>query len=151
MMPCAPTRKWWSMRLCPSSPELDPRPPGHTSVADRSSSHVEFNVDAQRKMMRAVYTVVCSVTASSTRTPPARLRSRSYKTSVTIANGLSVSRPVAIAAGNVEDCVLKYPPYGHPSQQALRYWQGERPGSGRVRVAVRPGVIRRPPPDRPLG
>src|SRR5712691_7047109 len=125
------------MRLCPSSPELLPRPPGHTSIADRSSSQVEFNVDAQRKMMRAVYSAVCMLTASSTRTPVARFLSRSYKTSVTIANGLSVKRPVATAAGNVDDCVLKYPPKGQPSQQALRYWHFVRPGSGCVRFAVR--------------
>src|SRR5256886_8236271 len=98
------------MRLCPSSPELDPSPPGHTSVAERSSNHVEFNADAHRKMTRAVYSVVWPATASSTRTPVARCLSRSYRISVTIANGLSVSRPVAIAGGNVEDCVLKYPP-----------------------------------------
>src|SRR3989442_2909272 len=69
------------------------------------------------------------LTASSTRTPVARFLSRSYKTSVTIANGLSVKRPVATAAGNVDDCVLKYPPKGQPSQQALRYWHFVRPGS----------------------
>src|SRR2546430_8239763 len=104
------------MRLCPSSPELDPSPPGHTSVAERSSNHVEFNADAHRKMTRAVYSVVWPATASSTRTPVARCLSRSYRISVTIANGLSVSRPVAIAGGNVEDFVLKYPAYGQPSQ-----------------------------------
>ena len=37
----------------------------------------------------------------------ARFLFRSYRTSVTMANGLRVSRPVAIAGGNVEDCVLK--------------------------------------------
>jgi len=43
------------------------------------------------------------VIASSTRTPDARLRSRSYNTSLTIANGLSVSLPVSTAAGSVDD------------------------------------------------
>ena len=68
-------RKWWSIRLWPSSPELLPSPPGHTSVAERMSSHVELSVDAQRKMTFAV--VVGDLrrsTASSTRTPVARLR-----------------------------------------------------------------------------
>ena len=101
-------------------------------------------------MIRAVYSVVWPATASSTRTPVARFLWRSYTISVTIANGLSVSRPVAMAGGNVEDCVLKYPPYGQPSQQALRYWQGARPVSGFVRFAVRPGMMRRRPPKRPL-
>jgi hypothetical protein len=36
------------MRLCPSSPELLPNPPGHTSVAERISNHVELSVLAQR-------------------------------------------------------------------------------------------------------
>ena len=44
------------------------------------------------------------------RTPVARLRSLSYSTSLTIANGFSVRRPVATAAGSVDDCVLKYAP-----------------------------------------
>jgi hypothetical protein len=42
------------MRLWPSSPELLPNPPGHTSVAERSRSHVEFSADAQRKTTFAV-------------------------------------------------------------------------------------------------
>src|SRR5207237_8555186 len=106
---------------CPSPPHVAPSPTGPASVAERSSNHVAFNADAHRKMTRAVYSVVWPVIASRTRTPVARCLSRSYTISVTIANGLSVSRPVAIAGGNVEDCVLKYPPYGQPSQQALRY------------------------------
>jgi len=83
--------------------------------------------------------VVWSVTASSTRTPVARFLLRSYTTSVTIANGFSVSRPVAMAAGSVEDWVLKYPPKGQPNQHALRNWQGARPGKACVRFAVRQG------------
>jgi hypothetical protein len=47
------------------------------------------------------------VTASTTRTPVARLASLSYSTSVTIENGLSVRRLVAAAAGSVDDWVLK--------------------------------------------
>jgi hypothetical protein len=43
-------------------------------------------------------------------------------TSVTIDHGFSVNRPVAIAGGSVEDCVLKYAPYGQPSQHASRNW-----------------------------
>ncbi len=42
------------MRLWPSSPELLPSPPGQTSVAERSSSHVELIVDAQRNTTRAL-------------------------------------------------------------------------------------------------
>ena len=56
-----------------------------------------------------------------------------------MANGLSVSLPVSAAAGSVDDCVLKYAPYGQPSQQAFRYWQAPRPSSGVVRFATRPG------------
>src|SRR6266705_181056 len=98
------------MRLCPSSPELDPSPPGHSSVAERSRSHVELSVEAHRKITRAVYSVVLSVNPSITRTPVARFLSLSKITSVTIAHGFSVSRPVAIAAGSVDDWVLKYAP-----------------------------------------
>jgi hypothetical protein len=65
---------------------------------------------------------------------------------VTIENGLSVNRSVAIAAGSVEDWLLKYAPKGQPSQHALRYRQGARPGSGWVRFALRPGMRRRRPP-----
>src|SRR6185437_16396304 len=59
--------------------------------------------------------------------------------------GLSVRRPVFIAAGSVEDCVLKYAPYGQPSQHASRYWHALRPGSACVRFAVRAGIQRRLP------
>ena len=48
--------------------------------------------------------------ASNTVTPVARFLSLSYLISVTIEKGLKVKLPVAIAAGKVEDCVLKYPP-----------------------------------------
>ena len=57
----------------------------------------------------------------------------------------SVSRPVAMAAGSVDDCVLKYAPYGQPSRHALRNWQRPRVPSGWVRLATRPGMIRRVP------
>ena len=36
--------------------------------------------------------------------------------------GRTVKLPVAIAAGKVEDCVLKYPPNGQPSQQRFLNW-----------------------------
>ena len=42
-----------------------------------------------------------------TRTPLARLPVLSSSTSVTIDQGFSVSRPVFIAAGSVDDWVLK--------------------------------------------
>src|SRR5262245_12239424 len=142
-MPRAPQRKWWSIRLWPSSPELLPSPPGHTSVAERISSQVEFNVDAHRNTTFARYSVVAFVSASITRTPPARLRSRSKITSVAMALVRSVNRPVFIANGSVDACVLKYEPEGHPSAHALRYWQRPRPGSGCVRLATRPGIRRR--------
>ena len=61
--------------------------------------------------------------------------------------GFSASLPVFAAAGSVEDCVLKYAPNGQPSQQALRYWQAERPGDSRVAFAVRPGIRWRVPPN----
>ena len=101
--------------------ELLPSPPGQTSVADRISSHVELSADAHRNTTLDEYSVVALVTASITRTPVARLRSRSYTTSVTIANVFIVRRPVAFAAGSVEACVLKYDPVGHPSEHAFRY------------------------------
>ena len=42
------------MRLWPSSPELLPSPPGHTSVAERMSSQVELSVDAHRNTIFAL-------------------------------------------------------------------------------------------------
>ena len=74
------------------------------------SNHAELSVDAQRKTIRAEYSVTSFVIASITRTPVARFRSLSYSTSLAIAKTLSVSRPVAMAAGSVDDCVLKYAP-----------------------------------------
>src|SRR5205814_505464 len=62
------------------------------------------------------------VEASITRTPVARLVFLSYRTSLTIAHGLRVMRPVFAACGSVDDCELKYAPYGQPSQHAFRYW-----------------------------
>ena len=47
------------------------------SVADRISNQVEFSVEAQRKMIFAVYSTVFSVSASTTRTPVARFLSLS--------------------------------------------------------------------------
>src|SRR6476659_980343 len=66
-------------------------------------------------------------------------------TSVTIDHGFNVRRPVFAAAGNVDDCVLKYAPYGQPNQHALRYWQADRPGRAFVAFAVRPGMMWRLP------
>ena len=60
-----------------SSPELEPKPPGQTSVAEFISNQVLFNVDALTNTTRDVYSVLCSVTASITRTPVARCRSLS--------------------------------------------------------------------------
>ena len=64
-------------------------------------------LEAQTNTTFAEYTVVAPVAASIARTPVARLRLASYTTSVTIWNVLSVKRPVAAAAGSVDDCVLK--------------------------------------------
>src|SRR3954470_5335445 len=64
-------------------------------------------------------------------------------TSLTIDHGLSVILPVFAACGSVDDCELKYAPYGQPSQQALRYWHAERPSCAWVRLAERPGMMRR--------
>ena len=52
---------------------------------------------------------------------------------------------MASAAGSVDDCELKYAPYGQPRRHALRYWQRPRRPSGCVRFATRPGMIRRRP------
>ena len=67
-----------------------------------------------------MYSIVLFVSASKTVTPVARFLSLSYLISVTILQGLKVKLPVAIAAGKVEDCVLKYPPNGQPNQHLLR-------------------------------
>src|SRR5476649_1340778 len=58
-------------------------------------------------------------------------------------NGRSVKLPVAIAAGRVDDCVLKYPPKGQPNAHLLRYWQLVRPLCGTVMLATRPMIILR--------
>jgi hypothetical protein len=70
-------------------------------------SHVLLMVEAQTKTTFAEYTVEAPVAASIARTPVARLRLASYTTSVTIWKVLSIKRPVATAAGSVDDCVLK--------------------------------------------
>jgi hypothetical protein len=51
------------------------------------SSQAVLSVEAQRKTTRAVKSVLCSVIASSTRTPVAPLAVRSYSTSVAMAYG----------------------------------------------------------------
>src|SRR6478736_9979215 len=56
----------------------------------------------------------------------------------TIEKGRTVKFPVFIAAGKVEDCVLKYPPNGQPSQQRLRNWQAVLPGIAALKFATRP-------------
>ena len=55
--------------------------------------------------------------------------------------GRTVKLPVALAAGNVDDCVLKYPPKGQPSQQRLLNWHVVLPGMAWVRFATRPIII----------
>src|SRR6476620_10904621 len=62
---------------------------------------------------------------------------------VTIENGRTVNFPVAIAAGNVDDCVLKYPPKGQPSQHRFLNWQRVLPGIAAVKFAVRPMIMLR--------
>src|ERR1035438_2752180 len=114
MSPEAPTRKWWSMTLWPSSPQLLPSPSGQTSVAEFMRIHAVLRVEAQRKTTLDLYSTVWSVWASIISTPVAFLLSLSYTTLVTIENGRRVRFPVATAAGRVEDCVLKYAPNGQP-------------------------------------
>ena len=71
---------------------------------------MELSVDAQRKTIFERYSVVDSSSASMTRTPLTRFLSLSYASSVTIDQGFSVRRPVAMAAGSVDDCVLNAAP-----------------------------------------
>ena len=66
-----------------------------------------FKVEALTKIIFALYSIVLLVSASNTVTPVARFLSLSYLISVTIEKGLKVKLPVAIAAGKVEDWVLK--------------------------------------------
>ena len=44
--------------MCPSSPELEPRPPGQTSFAERRRIHVEFSVDAQLKLVHGTVPLI---------------------------------------------------------------------------------------------
>ena len=60
------------------------------------------------------------------------------KAVITMLHGLTVNLPVFIAAGKVDDCVLKYPPNGQPSQQRFLNWHFVRPGISCVRLATRP-------------
>src|SRR5688572_33383598 len=107
------------------------------------STHVELNADAHRKIILAVNCSVLLVSASSISTPLAFFLSLSYISRVTMENGRRVRLPVFTAAGNVDDCVLKYPPYGQPSQHLSLYWQPTLPSIGFVRFATRPMIIRR--------
>src|SRR5688572_8710233 len=102
------------MALWPNSPLELPSPPGQTSVAEFIRIHVELNDDAHRKTTFAVNSVVCFVSESMTSTPVARAVSLSNNTRRTMEKGRSVRFPVFVAAGNVDDCVLKYAPYGQP-------------------------------------
>src|ERR1044071_2644618 len=59
--------------------------------------------------------------------------------------GRTVRLPVFNAAGNVDDCVLKYPPNGQPSQQRFLNWHCVLPGIACVRLATRPmNIVRFP-------
>src|SRR5690348_11414509 len=109
------------MRLCPSSPLLLPIPSGQISVAEFIRIQVEFSADAHRNTILALYSIVFADSASMISTPVAFFVSLSNKTLLTIENGLNVRLFVAIAAGSVDDCVLKYAPNGQPSQHLLRY------------------------------
>ena len=83
------------------------QPAGPDVGRRRISSHVELSVDAQRKTTCAEYSVVCSVTASSTRTPRRALAVAVVEDVGHDRERLERQLPVAIAAGSVEDCVLK--------------------------------------------
>src|SRR6266705_2758976 len=119
-MPLAPTPRWWSITLCPSSPLLLPSPSGHTSVAEFIMIQALFSAEAFTKTIFDLYSYVLFVSASSTSTPVAFFVFLSYIIFVTIDQGRSVRLPVLTAAGKVEDCVLKYPPKGQPSQHLFR-------------------------------
>src|SRR5690606_35214046 len=67
--PPAPQRKWWSIALCPSSPELLPSPPSQTSVAEFINIQVELKADAQTKITFAKNSYVLFVSASTISTP----------------------------------------------------------------------------------
>src|SRR5215208_4262649 len=96
------------MTYWPSVPLELARPSGKRLLVELSSNRTDSIVDAQRKTMRAVYSLLSIVCASTMRTPRARLRLGSYNTSATTLFGRSVSLPVFRAAGSVEPRLLKY-------------------------------------------
>src|SRR5450432_350003 len=123
--------------LCPSSPLLLPRPSGQILVAEFINTHALFNAEAFKKIIFELNTYVLLVSPSSTSTPVAFLVFASYNILVTMLHGRTVKLPVATAAGNVDDCVLKYPPNGQPSQQRFLNWHCVLPGIACVRFATR--------------
>src|SRR5689334_3686993 len=96
-------------------------------------------------MIFDLYSYVLLSCASNISTPVAFFVSLSYKIFVTILHGRTVRFPVFIAAGNVEDCVLKYPPNGQPNQHLFLNWQLVLACIGCVIFAVRPMIITRLP------
>jgi len=91
-----------------------PKPFGCCALVEFRRSAVVFSADAFRKITRAKYSVVACVTASITRTPLARPVPGSVMRLCAIESGRSVNRPVAAAAGIVDELLEKYAPYGQP-------------------------------------
>ncbi|MNQ93527.1 hypothetical protein D3C85_1089980 [compost metagenome] len=110
-------------------------------MAELNKIQAVFKVEAHKKTILLLYSYVLLVSVSKTSTPVAFFLSWSYKTCVTKEYGLTVRLPVFIAAGKVEDCVLKYPPKGQPSQQRFLNSHFVLPGIAAVRFATLP-IIR---------
>ena len=102
-----------------------------------------FSADALRKMTRAKNSMRWCVSASITRTPVARPVAGSVRMLCAIECGRRVRRPVAAAAGSVDELLEKYAPYGQPRWQRFRAWHWPRPLCGRVSTATRLLIRRR--------
>jgi hypothetical protein len=84
-----------------------PKPFGWWRQTEFRSTAVLLRVEAFRKTTRTKYSAVSLVSASITRTPAARPESSSQMRLWAIEKGRSVMRPVAAAAGNVEELLEK--------------------------------------------
>src|SRR5688572_13791812 len=102
------------MTYLPSKPLELPRPCGASSETERCRSATLFIEPVHRNTIFDLTTERALLRASINRTPVTRREARSNSSDSAIASVMTVSRPVALAAGSVELRLLKYAPNEQP-------------------------------------
>src|SRR6185437_5178357 len=97
----------WSSTYLPSTPLFPPKPLGLVGERLLSNNWTLLKLDAHTNTVRAAMRRRVRDLTSMTRTAETRRLPASYSRDSTMVSVSTVRFPVALAAGRVDDCVLK--------------------------------------------